>query len=193
MKKISTGKMILIVVAVLAVVVGMSLFGAYNDLATLRETVDTQQSTIQTQLQRRSDLIPNLTSTVKSLTTHEQSVIDSVTEARAQLAGARGMEELAAANDNLTSALSRLMVVVENYPDIQSTPAYTSLMDELAGTENRIAAARIDYNEAVQRYNQKVITFPNKLIAGLFGFEKAEYFTAPGSAQNVPDVGSLLG
>lgn len=193
MKKISTGKMILIVVAVLAVVVGMSLFGAYNGLATLRETVDTQQSTIQTQLQRRSDLIPNLTSTVKSLTTHEQSVIDSVTEARAQLAGARGMEELAAANDNLTSALSRLMVVVENYPDIQSTPAYTSLMDELAGTENRIAAARIDYNEAVQRYNQKVITFPNKLIAGLFGFEKAEYFTAPGSAQNVPDVGSLLG
>ena len=100
---------------------------------------------------------------------------------------------LAAANDNLTSALSRLMVVVENYPDIQSTPAYTSLMDELAGTENRIAAARIDYNEAVQRYNQKVITFPNKLIAGLFGFEKAEYFTAPESAQNVPDVGSLLG
>ena len=99
MKKISTGKMILIVVAVLAVVVGMSLFGAYNGLATLRETVDTQQSTIQTQLQRRSDLIPNLTSTVKSLTTHEQSVIDSVTEARAQLAGARGMEELAAAND----------------------------------------------------------------------------------------------
>lgn len=193
MKKISTGKMILIVVAVLAVVVGMSLFGAYNGLATLRETVDTQQSTIQTQLQRRSDLIPNLTSTVKSLTTHEQSVIDSVTEARAQLAGARGMEELAAANDNLTSALSRLMVVVENYPDIQSTPAYTSLMDELAGTENRIAAARIDYNEAVQRYNQKVITFPNKLIAGLFGFEKAEYFTAPESVQNVPDVGSLLG
>lgn len=185
--------MILIVVAVLAVVVGMSLFGAYNGLATLRETVDTQQSTIQTQLQRRSDLIPNLTSTVKSLTTHEQSVIDSVTEARAQLAGARGMEELAAANDNLTSALSRLMVVVENYPDIQSTPAYTSLMDELAGTENRIAAARIDYNEAVQRYNQKVITFPNKLIAGLFGFEKAEYFTAPEPAQNVPDVGSLLG
>ncbi|MCI9159800.1 MAG: LemA family protein [Anaerotruncus sp.] len=193
MKKISTGKMILIVVAVLAVVVGMSLFGAYNGLATLRETVDTQQSTIQTQLQRRSDLIPNLTSTVKSLTTHEQSVIDSVTEARAQLAEARGMEELAAANDNLTSALSRLMVVVENYPDIQSTPAYTSLMDELAGTENRIAAARIDYNEAVQRYNQKVITFPNKLIAGLFGFEKAEYFTAPEPAQNVPDVGSLLG
>ncbi len=187
MKKISTGKMILIVVAVLAVVVGMSLFGAYNGLATLRETVDTQQSTIQTQLQRRSDLIPNLTSTVKSLTTHEQSVIDSVTEARAQLAEARGMEELAAANDNLTSALSRLMVVVENYPDIQSTPAYTSLMDELAGTENRIAAARIDYNEAVQRYNQKVITFPNKLIAGLFGFEKAEYFTAPEPAQNVPE------
>ncbi|MGI5966077.1 MULTISPECIES: LemA family protein [Anaerotruncus] len=188
MKKLSGGMIALIVIVVLLVIAVFTLVGAYNGMATLRENVDTQQSAIQTQLQRRSDLIPNLVNTVKGLAAQEQAVIDSVTEARAQLSGAQGMQELAAANDNLSSALSRLLMVVENYPEIQSSQGYISLMDELAGTENRISVARVDYNEAVKSYNSKIITFPNNLLAGMFGFVKAEYFEAPESAQSAPSV-----
>lgn len=190
MKKMSIGVVVLIAVLAIIVIIGVSLVGGYNGIAAARENVDTQQAAIQTQLQRRADLIPNLVNTVKGLAAQEQSVIDSVTEARAQLAGAQGMgmEELAAANDNLSSALSRLLMVVENYPEIQSSQGYISLMDELAGTENRISVARNDYNDAVKSYNSRIITFPNRLVAGMFGFEKAEYFTAPESAQSAPDV-----
>ena len=190
MKKMSTGVVVLIAVLAIIVIIGVSLVGGYNGIAAARENVDTQQAAIQTQLQRRADLIPNLVNTVKGLAAQEQSVIDSVTEARAQLAGAQGMgmEELAAANDNLSSALSRLLMVVENYPEIQSSQGYISLMDELAGTENRISVARNDYNDAVKSYNSRIITFPNRLVAGMFGFEKAEYFTAPESAQSAPAV-----
>ena len=190
MKKMSTGVVVLIAVLAIIVFIGVSLVGGYNGIAAARENVDTQQAAIQTQLQRRADLIPNLVNTVKGLAAQEQSVIDSVTEARAQLAGAQGMgmEELAAANDNLSSALSRLLMVVENYPEIQSSQGYISLMDELAGTENRISVARNDYHDAVKSYNSRIITFPNRLVAGMFGFEKAEYFTAPESAQSAPDV-----
>ena len=190
MKKMSTGVVVLIAVLAIIVIIGVSLVGGYNGISAARENVDTQQAAIQTQLQRRADLIPNLVNTVKGLAAQEQSVIDSVTEARAQLAGAQGMgmEELAAANDNLSSALSRLLMVVENYPEIQSSQGYISLMDELAGTENRISVARNDYNDAVKSYNSRIITFPNRLVAGMFGFEKAEYFTAPESAQSAPDV-----
>ena len=188
MKKFSTGMIVLLVVVAVVLVAAVGLFSSYNGMAVAREQVETQQAAIQTQLQRRSDLIPNLVNTVKGLSAQEQSVIDSVTEARAQLSGAQGMEELAAANDQLSSALSRLLVVVENYPEIQSSAGYISLMDELSGTENRIAVARKDYNEAVQNYNRRLITFPGNLIAGLFGFEKAEYFEAPESAQSAPSV-----
>ena len=190
MKKMSTGVVVLIAVLAIIVIIGVSLVGGYNGIAAARENVDTQQAAIQTQLQRRADLIPNLVNTVKGLAAQEQSVIDSVTAARAQLAGAlgMGMEERAAANDNLSSALSRLLMVVENYPEIQSSQGYISLMDELAGTENRISVARNDYNDAVKSYNSRIITFPNRLVAGMFGFEKAEYFTAPESAQSAPDV-----
>ena len=188
MKGLSKGLLALIIVVVVIIIAAVSVFGAYNGIVLAKENVDTQQGAIQTQLQRRSDLIPNLVNTVKGLSSQEQNVIDSVTEARAQLAGARTMPETAAANDALSGALSRLMVVVENYPDIKSSAAYISLMDELAGTENRIAASRVDYNEAVKAYNNKIITFPGRLFAGMFGFEKAEYFTAPESAQSAPEV-----
>ena len=190
MKKMSTGVVVLIAVLAIIVIIGVSLVGGYNGIAAARENVDTQQAAIQTQLQRRADLIPNLVNTVMGLAAPELSVIDSVTVARALLAGAlgMGMEELAAANDNLSSALSRLLMVVENYPEIQSSQGYISLMDELAGTENRISVARNDYNDAVKSYNSRIITFPNRLVAGMFGFEKAEYFTAPESAQSAPDV-----
>ncbi|MEM1484026.1 LemA family protein [Oscillospiraceae bacterium PP1C4] len=188
MKKISTGIIVLIVLVAVIAIAAMSLFGSYNGIAVAKENVDTQQSAIQTQLQRRSDLIPNLVNTVKGLSAQEQSVIDSVTAARAQLSGAKNMGEMAAANDNLSGALSRLLVVVENYPQIQSSQGYISLMDELAGTENRISVSRVDYNNAVKAYNSKIITFPSNIVAGMFGFEKAAYFEAEESAQKAPNV-----
>ena len=178
----------LIVVIALLVVFSVMAVGVYNGMISTRENVNTAQAAIDAQLMRRADLIPNLVETVKGLSAQEQSVIDSVTEARTQLAGAQSMEEKAAANDQLSSALSRLLMVVENYPEIQSSQGYISLMDELSGTENRITVARTDYNEAVKEYNLKITRFPGSLFAGIFGFEKAEYFTAPDSAQDAPQV-----
>ncbi|MBC8584401.1 LemA family protein [Youxingia wuxianensis] len=188
MKKLSTGMIALIVVIALLVVFSVMAVGVYNGMISTRENVNTAQAAIDAQLMRRADLIPNLVETVKGLSAQEQSVIDSVTEARTQLAGAQSMEEKAAANDQLSSALSRLLMVVENYPEIQSSQGYISLMDELSGTENRITVARTDYNEAVKEYNLKITRFPGSLFAGIFGFEKAEYFTAPDSAQDAPQV-----
>lgn len=186
MKK--TGKIIIIGILVVLIALGATAFSSYNGLAGLRENVDRAASDIQTQLQRRADLVPNLVNTVKGLAAHEQVVIDSVTEARAKLTGAQTLGEQAAADGELSSALSRLMIVVENYPEIKSDTAYVSLMDELAGSENRIAAARTDYNNAVKTYNSKIVRLPAKLFAGILGFQKAEYFEAPQAAQDAPTV-----
>lgn len=183
-----SGKLVLIIVLALVFVLAATGFGTYNSLASMQEGIEQAQGDIQTQLQRRADLIPNLVNTVKGISAHEQDVIDSVTQARAQLVGAQGMQEQAAADSALSAALGRLLVVVENYPEIKSDQAYVSLMDELSGTENRIAAARVDYNAAVKQYNSKIIRLPAKIFAALFGFDKAEYFEAPQSAQNAPTV-----
>ncbi len=187
---------IIAVVAVLAILV-IWFISTYNGLATSREQVDTAASNIETVLQRRADLIPNLVSTVKNLTEHEQNVVNSVTEARAAISGAystmtgdASTSEKLAANDKLVSAIN---VIVENYPEIKSTDAYTGLMDELSGSENRIAVARRDYNEAVTAYNKKVIRFPGNLVANLFGFEKVTYFEASSGAETTPNVGDLFG
>ena len=182
------GKILGIVAIVCVLAVIFTGFSSYNGLATMREELDAAQSDIQTQLQRRADLIPNLVNTVQGLSAQEQSIVDSVTTARAALVGAQGMQEQAQANDQLSSALSRLLVVVENYPEIKSDTAYVSLMDELSGTENRIATARTDYNSVVKTYNSKLVRLPAKLFANLFGFEKAEYFQAADSAQTPPTV-----
>jgi LemA protein len=188
MKKLSLPAILLIALLVLLVLGGIFLFSGYNGLASSRESVDAARSNIDTQLQRRADLIPNLVETVKGFAAQEQEIIDSVTSARAQLAGAQTMPEKAAANDALTNALSRLLVVVESYPELKSDQTYIGLMDELAGTENRISVARDDYNSTVRAYNQKVVTFPGSLVAGWFGFEKADYFEATDSAQTPPTV-----
>ena len=139
-------------------------------------------------MKKRYDLIPNLVETVKGYAAHEQEAIDSVTEARANLAGASTVEEKAAADSALTTALNNLLVIVENYPDLKASANFTQLSDELAGTENRIATARRDYNEAVREYNTAIRKFPGSLIAGLFGFEQKDYFQASDGAQNVPTV-----
>ena len=180
--------MIIAIVIGVVVLLGIALISANNNLVSLETKVDGALANIDTNLQRRADLIPNLVSTVKGYAAHEQAAIDSVTEARAKLTGASTVEEKAEADSALTAALNNLLVVVENYPDLKASANFTQLADELAGTENRIAVARRDYNDAVQTYNTAIRKFPASLVAGLFGFAPKEYFRAEDSAQDVPDV-----
>ena len=182
MKKIG-----LIIIAVLVVLV-LGGIGTYNGLVQLEEDVDNKLADISVQLERRADLIPNLVSTVKGYASHEQSVIDSVTEARTKLVNANTVEEKAQANQELTNALNNLFVIVENYPDLKANENFLNLQDELAGTENRIAVARKDYNEVVKTYNKEIRKFPKSILAGMFGFEKKAYFEAKESANEVPNV-----
>ena len=155
MKK-STIAIIVVIVILIAIIAG--LVSSYNGVVSLSEEVDNKFATIDTMLQRRADLIPNLVNTVKGYTNQEQAVIDSVTDARAKLAGANSVEEKANADQELTSALNNLLVVVENYPDLKSSQNFINLSDELAGTENRIATARKDYNDAAVSYTH--LTLP---------------------------------
>lgn len=152
------------VIAIIAIIV-MFLVGSYNGLVSKSEAVDTELSNLDVMLQRRADLIPNLVNTVKGYTTHETEIINSITEAREKLINANSLEEKSNANNELTSSLNALMVVVENYPDLKSSQNFIQLSDELAGTENRVAVARRDYNSAVKNYNLKVKTFPGNILA----------------------------
>ncbi len=179
---------IIIAIIALVVILGIALVSVNNNLVSMEAEVDAAFANIDTNLQRRADLIPNLVNTVKGYAAHEQDAIDSVTEARAKLAGASTVEEKAEADSALTAALNNLLVIVENYPDLKASANFTQLADELAGTENRIATARRDYNEAVQTYNTAIRKFPNSLVAGLFGFTQKEYFQASDDTQNVPNV-----
>lgn len=164
-----------IIVAIIVVAIA-TFSSSYNKFVTAEENVDQAYSQIETQLQRRVDLIPNLVNTVKGFAKQEKEVIGQVTEARSKLAGANGPGEQAAADSELSGALSRLLVVVENYPELKSNENFRQLMDELAGTENRIAVARKDYNGQVASYNKTVKRFPGKLVASVFGFDAKEYF-----------------
>ena len=188
-------KKTIIIVAILAVIViiGGALISGYNGLVTGREAVESAESNIDTYLQRRADLIPNLVSTVKSFAKHETEVFDKVLEARQALVNANTPEEKANADAQLDTALQGINVIVENYPELKSDATYVALMDELEGSENRIAVARKDYNDTVKDYNNKVIRFPGSIVANLFGFEKAEYFEASEESLTVPDVGEALG
>ena len=178
----------LIIVAAVVLIAGITLISTYNGLVGAKESVDNAFSAIDTQLQRRADLIPNLVNTVKGYAAHEKAAIDSVTDARARLAGAQSVGEKSAANTELTGALSRLLVVVENYPNLKADRNFIALQDELAGTENRIAVARRDYNEIVRAYNTRVKTFPTNVFAGMFGFSAADYFEAEETDREVPEV-----
>ena len=185
MKK-STIVIIVVVVILIAIIAG--LVSSYNGVVSLSEEVDNKFATIDTMLQRRADLIPNLVNTVKGYTNQEQAVIDSVTDARAKLAGANSVGEKANADQELTSALNNLLVVVENYPDLKSSQNFINLSDELAGTENRIATARKDYNDAVKKYNTKIKRFPTNIVSGMFGHGEKEYFQASEGSEEVPTV-----
>lgn len=179
------GKIIAIIAVVLVVLWGI---GSYNGLVSVDQKTKESYSQIQNQLQRRADLIPNLVETVKGYAKQEKEVIQLVTDARAKLAGAKTPQEQAIANNELNSALSRLLVVVENYPNLKSDANFRQLMDELAGTENRIAVARKDYNAAVKEYNVKIKRFPTVIMARLFGFSEKQYFEADPNAQKAPNV-----
>lgn len=168
--------------------VGIMFATTYNGLVNMEEEVNGKYADISVQLERRADLIPNLVNTVKGIAKHEQAVIDSVTTARENLVNAKGAGEKAEANAELTTALNNLLVVVENYPELKSNTNFIQLQDELAGTENRIAVARSDYNDAVKEYNKTIKVFPKNLLAGMFGFEAKEYFEAKDSANEVPNV-----
>lgn len=188
-------KKTVIIIAIVAVIViiGGTLMSSYNGLVTGRETVESAESNIDTYLQRRADLIPNVVSTVKSFAAHETEVFDKVLEARTALVNANTVEDKAEADAQLDTALQGINVIVENYPELKSDATYIALMDELEGSENRIAVARKDYNDAVKDYNNKVIRFPGSIAASIFGFEKAEYFEADEESLTVPDVGAALG
>ena len=176
------------VVAILIFAIIASLVGTYNGLVEKQAEVDQKFAQVQTVLQRRSDLIPNLVSTVKGYAAHEESVYTAIADARAALSGAKTPEELSEANGELDSAISRLLVVVENYPDLKASANFTALQDELAGAENRISTERGRYNEAVKEYNTAIRKFPNNIFAGMFGFTAADYFEADEGAQKAPEV-----
>lgn len=175
-------------IALVVVLLAVFAISGYNGLVAMNENVNGKWAQIDNQLQRRGDLIPNLVATVQGIAQQERQVIQSVTDARAKLAGAQGPAAKAEADANLTSALSRLLVVVENYPTIKSDANFRQLFDELAGTENRIAVSRKDYNDAVQGYNAKIKTFPTSIYAGMLGFTSREYFKADEASKQVPKV-----
>jgi len=164
------------------------LKGTYNDLVTMDEGVKAAWAQVENQLQRRYDLIPNYVETVKGYAKHEKDVFVKVTEARSRVAGAGGVSEKIAANNQLSSALARLLVVVERYPELKANTNFIRLQDELAGTENRISVERRRFNEAVRALNTKIRSFPTNLIAGMFGFEKATFFEVPKEKQETPKV-----
>ncbi|WP_028400406.1 LemA family protein [Ectobacillus panaciterrae] len=189
--KSKTGIILISIAVILLVIIG-SFFSMYNGFVSAEENVKSKWSQVENQLQRRSDLIPNLVETVKGYAKQEKDVLTQISDARAKLAGSNKPSEQAAANDQLTSALNRLLVVVERYPDLKSNENFKQLMYELSGTENRIAVARKDYNDEVATYNKKIKRFPGVIAARLGGFTEKEYFKAdPNAQKNVKvDFGS---
>lgn len=183
-------KSLIILGSIIAVVLLVLIWGisSYNGLVNAEVTVEEKFSTIDTQLTRRADLIPNLVNTVKGYAAHEEEVFKAIADARAKLSGSTAIDDKIEANNELSSALSRLLVVVEQYPTLQANENFKGLMDQLEGTENRIAVARIDYNEAVKNYNTRIRRFPGSIIAGMFGFEKQVMYEAPAEDLDTPEV-----
>lgn len=184
-----SGLVIVGVLVVGALVIGGWLMGVRNGLVPQREAINGAWSQVDVALQRRADLIPNLVETVKGIANQEKEVFSNIANARAQMAGARNPAEKIAANTQLDSALSRLLVVVENYPQLKSNENFLRLQDELAGTENRISVERRKYNDIVQRYNTSIELFPANFVAGMFGFTRNDaYFRVDPAKREAPNV-----
>jgi len=167
---------------------GCQAVGIRNELVTQREGIKGAWAQVDNALQRRADLLPNLVETVKGFAKQEQDVFGKIAEARSAMAGARTPAERMAANSQVESALGRLLVVTENYPDLKSNQNFMRLQDELSGTENRIARERQRYNEAVQDYNKAIQIFPKNLVASLFSFTEEAYFKTDPAKREVPQV-----
>ena len=183
------GLIIVVILLVLALILGSAYVGRRNQMAIKREAVNAAWAQVDVVLQRRADLIPNLVETVKGFAVHEEQVFGEIARARSALIGAKTPADKIAANGALDSALSRLLVITENYPQLKSNENFLRLQDELAGTENRIAVERRRYNEAVQDYNTYISLFPNSLVASFSGFTRNDaYFKTDEGARTAPKV-----
>jgi LemA protein len=188
MKKIP-GSLMAVIAIVLIVVIGASWYiTTRNRLVSLETETEALWAQVENQLQRRYDLIPNLVATVQGYADQESEIFIEIAEARSRLGGASGVSETAEAAGALDSALSRLLVIVENYPQLKSDSNFRSLQDELAGTENRLAVARMNYNEAVREFNRSVRIFPASIVAGAMGYESLDYFEINEEARSAPKV-----
>lgn len=184
-------KLLLGILGIGAIIVLM-LFGTYNSLVGKSGAIDGQWAQVETQYQRRFDLIPNLVESTKGFLQQEQKIFSDIAEARTRYAGAATTDEKAQAAGQVESALGRLLVIIENYPNLKSNETVARLMDELAGTENRIAVERKRFNELVQDYNITIKRAPTNLIAGLFGFRERAFFEAATGAETAPKVDLTL-
>jgi LemA protein len=180
---------VLVVLLLAGLMIGGKYVGVRNQLVTQKESVSAAWSQVDVALQRRADLIPNLVETVKGYAKHEEGIMTALANARAALVGAKTPQEKIAANTQLDGALGRLLVVVENYPNLKANETFLRLQDELAGTENRIAVERRKYNETVQTYNTQIQLFPNNIVASMSGFERNDaYFKTEPGAKTAPKV-----
>lgn len=187
-----TGKTAGIIALVVLIIMGV-VIAQYNGLASSREAVNEKQSAVDVAMQRRVDLIPNLVATVKSATKHETEVFTALAEARSAYGKASTVDEKSKANSQVSEALRQFNVYVESYPQLKSSEQYTTLMDQLEGSENRISVARDAYNSEARSYNSRIRRFPGNIFAGIFGYDTVEYFQADASAAKTPDVGKLMG
>ena len=180
-------KIILIILLIVAIVV-FPLIGIYNNIVNLEQNVNAKSSNIDTNLQRRSDLIPNLVQTVKGYAVQEKTIFTDIAAQRAKLAGAQSIPDKAKADSQLSGSLNKLIAIVENYPQLKSDQNFRDLSVALEGTENRIAIARQDYNSSVTLYNSALKRFPNSIISGAFGFSQKPFYKAAEGSQIVPKV-----
>jgi len=176
------------IIAFILLLFGGWVMTSYNSIVKMDEQINADQKEIDNQLQRRFDLIPNYVNTVKGYAAHEKELFEHIADARAKLGGAGNTQDKLKANDELNGFLSRLLVVIENYPELKANENFLRLQDELAGTENRLAVSRRRYSESVKTYNAAIRVFPRNMIAGMFGFSAREYFEVPEEAKAVPQV-----
>jgi len=183
-----TAMIILLIIIALFVLTVLFIIGVYNSLIGLRNQVDNAWSQIDVQLKRRHDLIPNLVETARGYMQHERGTFEAVTKARAQAMGAKSVGDIAKAEGALGDALSKFMLVVENYPELKANQNFLALQEELSSTENKIAFARQAYNDQVLFYNNKTQMFPSNIVAAMFAFIKRDFFEAPAAEKEVPKV-----
>ncbi|ABR48974.1 LemA family protein [Alkaliphilus metalliredigens QYMF] len=186
MKK--TWIIVLVIVALVIAIPAISITGSYNKLVGMDESVNANWQQVENLMQRRYDLIPNLVEVTKGYASHEEQVFTEIANARARIGQGSNREDMIDANQELTGALSRLLVLTENYPQLQASEQFVRLQDELAGTENRLAVARQDYNNSVRDYNDTIRRFPTSLLANNFGFDSQPYFEMSSEAGEAPQV-----